>query len=122
MNLFIALTFAICCCAVVAQAADTTTTTTKAVIPNVTTETAQQDADEMARTGILQHRGNCGCLEGVGMADTRERAIARTCYWNTGHEVIEIGVAQSRLTGRWFACVRYVTALKLNYFRPRRSR
>ena len=117
MNLLIALTFAICCCAVVAQADGTTT---KTVTTTVTTETAQDDADEMARTGILAHRGNCGCLEGVGMADTRERAIARCCYWNTGHEVIEIGVARGRC-GKWFACVRYVTALKLNYFRPRRS-
>jgi hypothetical protein len=118
MNFLIAITFAICCCAIAAQAEDTTT---KTVITTVTTETAQDDADEMARTGILQHRGNCGCLEGVGMADTRERAIARCCYWNTGHEVIEIGVARGRC-GRWFACVRYVTALKLNYFRPRRAR
>ena len=118
MNLLIALTFAICCCAVVAQADGTTT---KTVTTTVTTETAQDDADEMARTGILAHRGNCGCLEGIGMADTRERAIARCCYWNTGHEVIEVGTARGRC-GKWFACVRYVTALKLNYFRPRRSR
>ena len=118
MNVLIAITFAVCCCAIAAQAE---ATTTKTVTTTVTTETAQQDAEEMARTGILQHRGNCGCLEGVGMADTRERAIARCCYWNTGHEVIEIGVARGRC-GRWFACVRYVTALKLNYFRPRRSR
>jgi len=119
MNVLIALTFAICCCALAAQAADTTTTTT--VTTNVTTETAQDDADEMARTGVMCHRGNCGCLEGVGMADTRERAIARCCYWNTGHEVIEIGVARGRC-GRWFACGRYVTELRLNYFRPRRAR
>ena len=118
MNFLIAITFAICCCAVVAQAEYTTT---KTVTTTVTTETAQDDADEMARTGIMCHRGNCGCLEGVGMADTRERAIARCCFWNTGHEVIEIGVARGRC-GRWFACVRYKTALKLNYFRPRRSR
>ena len=118
MNFLIAITFAICCCAVVAQAEYTTT---KTVTTTVTTETAQQDADEMARTGVMCHRGNCGCLEGVGMADTRERAIARCCFWNTGHEVIEIGTARGRC-GRWFACVRYKTALKLNYFRPRRSR
>ena len=118
MNVLIAITFAVCCCAIAAQAEDTTT---KTVTTTVTTETAQDDADEMARTGIMRHRGNCGCLEGVGMADTRERAIARCCYWNTGHEVIEIGVARGRC-GKWFACVRYVTALKLNYFRPRRSR
>ena len=118
MNFLIALTFAICCCAIAAQAEVTTTTS---VSTTVTTETAQDDADEMARTGILAHRGNCGCLEGIGMADTRERAIARCCYWNTGHEVIEVGVARGRC-GKWFACVRYVTALKLNYFRPRRSR
>ena len=118
MNFLIALTFAICCCAIAAQAEVTTTTS---VTTCVTTESAQDDADEMARTGVMCHRGNCGCLEGVGMADTRERAIARCCYWNTGHEVIEIGVARGRC-GRWFACVRYKTALKLNYFRPRRSR
>ena len=118
MNFLIAITFAICCCAVVAQADGTTT---KTVTTTVTTETAQDDADEMVRTGILAHRGNCGCLEGVGMADTRERAIARCCFWNTGHEVIEVGTARGRC-GRWFACVRYKTELKLNYFRPRRSR
>jgi len=118
MNVLIALTFAICCCALAAQAADTTTTTT--VTTNVTTETAQDDADEMARTGVMCHRGNCGCLEGVGMADTRERAIARCCYWGS-HEVIDIGTARGRC-GRWFACVRYKTELKLNYFWPRRSR
>ena len=118
MNFLFAITFAVCCCAIAAQADGTTT---KTVTTTVTTETAQDDADEMARTGILAHRGNCGCLEGIGMADTRERAIARCCYWNTGHEVIEIGVARGRC-GRWFACVRYKTALKLNYFRPRRSR
>ena len=118
MNFLIAITFAVCCCAIAAQAEVTTTTS---VTTCVTTETAQDDADEMARTGVMCHRGNCGCLEGVGMADTRERAIARCCFWNTGHEVIEIGVARGRC-GRWFACVRYKTALKLNYFRPRRSR
>ena len=119
MNVLIAITFAVCCCAIAAQA-DTTTTPTKAVIPNVTTETAQDDADEMARTGILVHRGNCGCLEGIGMADTRERAIARCCFWGS-HEVIDIATAKGRC-GRWFACVRYKTELKLSYFRPRRSR
>lgn len=121
MNLLIALTFAICCCCVVAQADTVATTPTKAVIPNVTTESAQDDADEMARTGVMCHRGNCGCLEGIGMADTRQRAIERCCFWNTGHTIIEIGVAQGRC-GRWFACVRYVTELRLNYFRPRRAR
>ena len=119
MNLLIALTFAICCCAIAAQAEVTTTTTT--VTTNVATS-AQDDADEMARTGIMRHRGNnCGCLEGVATADTRQRAIERCCFWNTGHTIIEIGVAQGRC-GRWFACVRYKTELKLNYFRPRRSR
>lgn len=118
MNFLIALTFAICCCAVVAQAADTTT---KTVTTTVTTESAQDDADEMARTGIVAYRGNCGCLEGVAAADTRERAIARCSYWHTGHEVIEIGVARGRC-GKWFACVRYKTELRLSFFRQRRSR
>ena len=120
MNLLIALTFAVCCCAVAAQAAETTTPTTS-VNRCVTPETAQDDAEEMARTGVVAYRGNCGCLEGVAAADTRERAIARCSYWHTGHEVVEIGVARGRC-GKWFACVRYKTELRLSFFRLRRSR
>ena len=84
---------------VTANAQTTTTTTT-------TITTAQDDACEMARTGILRHRGrNGGCCEGIGMCSTRDGAIRRCCFW--GQRVpVEIGVAQGRF-GRWYACVRY---------------
>lgn len=81
------------------QAAETVTT--------ITITTAQADAETMARTGILRHCGRSGgCVEGIGMASTRDGAIRRCCFWGT-REVAEIGVCQSKLTGRWYACVRY---------------
>ena len=91
--------FSVLC--VVACGAETTTTV---VITSGTT--AQEDAETMARTGVMRHQGRCRCIEGVGMASTRDGAIRRCCYWGQ-RAVAEIGVCQSRLTGRWFACVRY---------------
>lgn len=81
----------------------------QAVAESVTVKvetSAQDDACEMARTGILRHRGRCSCVEGIGTASTREAAIKRCCFWGT-RVVASIGVCQSRLTGRWFAVVRY---------------
>ena len=73
----------------------------------ITITTAQADAETMARTGVLRHCGRSGgCVEGIGMASTRDGAIRRCCFWGT-REVAEIGVCQSKLTGRWYACVRY---------------
>ena len=87
-----------------AETCKTCETTTTVVITSGTT--AQEDAETMARTGVMRHQGRCRCIEGVGMASTRGGAIRRCCYW--GQRVVaEIGVCQSRLTGRWFACVRF---------------
>ena len=67
---------------------------------------ALADACECARTGRMAHLGhNRGCYEGVGVASTRLRAIARCCYWNV-RTPIEIACVQGRC-GRWFAVVRY---------------
>ena len=66
---------------------------------------AQADACEMARTGVLRHRGGRG-VEGIGMSsESADAAVRRCCFFGT-RAVREIGVCQSR-TGRWYACVRY---------------
>lgn len=71
----------------------------------ITITTAQQDAETMARTGILRHCGRSGgILEGIGCGSSRESAIRNCCFW--GRPYREIGVCQSR-SGKWFACVRY---------------
>ena len=80
------------------QAAETVTT--------ITITTAQQDAETMARTGILRHCGRSGgILEGIGMSGvSADAALRRCCYW--GRPYREIGIARSR-SGVYFAVVRY---------------
>lgn len=65
---------------------------------------AQDDACEMARTGILRHRGGQG-YEGIGFSTrSAQDAIERSCYWGQ-RRVKEVAV--SRGSRGWFACVRY---------------
>ena len=80
------------------QAADSVTT--------ITITTAQQDAETMARTGVLRHcRTAGGRLEGIGMSSvSADAALRRCCYW--GRPYREIGLARSR-SGVWYAVVRY---------------
>ena len=80
------------------QAADSVTT--------ITITTAQQDAETMARTGVLRHCGRSGgILEGIGMSSvSADAALRRCCYW--GRPYREIGLARSR-SGIWYAVVRY---------------
>ena len=70
--------------------------------------TAQQDAETMARTGLLKHCGRnaIGSLEGIGAGATREQAIRNCCYFNQ-RKPMEIGVAYSVRTGKYFAVIRY---------------
>ena len=72
----------------------------------ITITTAQQDAETMARTGILRHCGRSGgILEGIGMSSvSADAALKRCCYW--GRPYREIGIARSR-SGMWYAVVRY---------------
>ena len=99
MRTAILLTALLCC--QIGRSADTIVTTT------VTITTAQQDADTMARTGILRHcRRNGGSLEGIGFSATSaDGAIKNTCYWNSGRKPRDIGVARG--ARGWFAVVRY---------------
>jgi hypothetical protein len=67
--------------------------------------TAQEDADEMARTGVLRHRGSCGCREGIGMGSTPQQALANCCYYGR-YSIREKAVSRG-LNGRWYAVIRY---------------
>lgn len=67
--------------------------------------TAQEDAETMARTGVLKHCGRSGRLEGIGCGRSREGAIRACCYYGT-RPIHSIGVAVNA-AGRWFACIRY---------------
>ena len=96
-TLLLSLAIALASCTV--QAAESVTTITIMT-------TAQQDAETMARTGILRHcRTAGGCVEGIGMSSvSADAAIRRCCFW--GRPYREIGVARSR-SGVYFAVVRY---------------
>jgi len=95
-TLLLSLAIALASCTV--QAAESVTT--------ITITTAQQDAETMARTGILRHcRTAGGCVEGIGMSSvSADAAIRRCCFW--GRPVREIGVCRGR-NGMYYACVRY---------------
>jgi hypothetical protein len=65
---------------------------------------AQEDADDMARTGVLRHRG-CSSYEGVGFSTvSADHAIRNCCFWGQ-RKVREVAVARG--PRGWFACVRY---------------
>jgi len=94
---FLTLCF-ILCVASVAQADTRTRTVT-------VTRSAQEDADYMARTGILRHRGGQQGYEGIGYSTVSGEAACRaSCYWGK-RKVKEVAV--SRGARGWFACVRY---------------
>lgn len=90
---------AILCVASVAHADSSYRTRTVTVY-----RSAQDDANEMARTGILRHRGGQG-YEGVGFSTVSGDAACRaSCFWGQ-RRVKEVAV--SRGARGWFACVRY---------------
>ena len=67
--------------------------------------TAQQDAETMARTGVLQHCGRAGsAVEGIGFGQSPDSAIKNCCYWGQ-RKPREIGICRGHRG--WFACVRY---------------
>jgi len=93
-TLLLALALSVFSCTVQAQTATTSTTTT-----------AQQDAETMARTGVLRHCGRSGgAVEGIGFGQSRESAIRNCCYWGN-RKAKEIGTCRG--PRGWFACVRY---------------
>lgn len=98
MRFLIAFLLAVVSCTAIAENVVTTTT--------ITITTAQQEAEVMARTGILRHCGrNGGRAEGIGFSTvSADHAIKSCCYWNQ-RKPREIGVARG--PRGWYACVRY---------------
>lgn len=98
MRFLIAFLLAVAPCSAIADTVVTTTT--------VTITTAQQEAEGMARSGILRHCGrNGGRAEGIGFSTvSADSAIKNCCYWNQ-RRPREIGVARG--PRGWYACVRY---------------
>ena len=73
----------------------------------VVISSAQQDAEEMARTGIMRHCGrNAGRREGIGVGATPEAALRNCCFYGR-YRIVEKGVAYSPSRRQWFACIRY---------------
>jgi len=78
-----------------------------AVAPATIVSLAQRKANRMAKYRVMKHWGGGfgrGRSEGVGVSNTRERAIHNCCYWGC-RTPIDIGAAKNG--GRWYACVIY---------------
>lgn len=73
----------------------------------VVISSAQDDAEEMARTGVLRHCGrNGGRREGIGTGSTPEAAFRNCCFYGR-YRIVEKGVAYSPARGKYFAVIRY---------------
>ena len=97
-NLILALIVA--CCAQVAIA--------ESVVVTTTVTTAQADAEQMARTGILRHCGRAGGRrEGIGFSTAGPDAAERNCCYHGRYKIVERGVAYSPARRGWFAVLRY---------------
>lgn len=103
MRWFLWMTFLVAVCGVVAQA------DTYVVVNNVTS--AQQDAEHMAKTGILRHCGrNGGRREGIGFSTVSADAAVRSCCFYADamrgrYRIVERGVARG--PRGWYAVLRY---------------
>lgn len=73
--------------------------------------TAQQAAEDMARTGVLRHCGRAGGRrEGIGFSSSSpDAAIRSCCYYQDAlrgrYRIVEKGVARG--PRGWFAVIRY---------------
>ena len=76
-----------------------------------TVTSAQRDAEEMARTGVLRHCGRAGGRrEGIGFSSSSpDAAIRSCCYYAEAmrgrYKIVEKGVARG--PRGWFAVIRY---------------
>jgi hypothetical protein len=100
----IVLVMALAFCGVVAQADGVVINARRVTI------TAQQQAEENARTGRLAHcRVLNGMREGVGYGQTPEAAERACCFYNDAmrgrYRIVERGVARG--PRGWFAVIRY---------------
>jgi len=97
----IVLALVLAFCGVVSQADDYVINARR-----VTITSAQQDADEMARSGVLRHCGrNGGRREGIGFSTSSPDAALRNCCFYGRYRIVEKGVARG--PRGWFAVIRY---------------
>lgn len=97
----IVLALALAFCGVVAQADEYVIHAR-----NVTISSAQADAEQMARTGILRHCGrNGGRREGIGFSSSSADAAVRNCCYYGRYRIVEKGVARG--PRGWYAVLRY---------------
>jgi len=79
------------------------------VVQNVTS--AQQDAETMARTGVLRHCGRSGGKrEGIGFSTvSADAAVQACCFYRDAmkgrYRIVERGVARG--PRGWYAVLRY---------------
>jgi hypothetical protein len=72
----------------------------------VSITTAQQDAELMARSGLLKHCGTAGGRrEGIGFSSSSPDAAIRNCCYYGRYRILEQGVARG--PRGWFAVIRY---------------
>jgi len=73
---------------------------------NVTISSAQDDAEQMARTGVLRHCGkNGGRREGIGFSSSSPDAAVKNCCYYGRYRIVERGVARG--PRGWYAVLRY---------------
>ena len=85
-------------------AADTNVYARRVTVNN----SAQADADLMARTGVLRHCGrNGGRREGIGFSTAGPDAALRSCCYYGRYRIVEKAVAWSPVRRGWFAVIRY---------------
>lgn len=85
-------------------AADTNVYARRVVVNN----SAQADAELMARTGVLKHCGrNGGRREGIGFSTAGPDAALRSCCYYGRYRIAEKAVAWSPVRRGWFAVIRY---------------
>ena len=105
MRLFL-LAFAVACCTTIASAENVIVTTTVSV-------SAQETADECARTGLLKHcRVLGGRREGIGFSTVSPEAAEKNCCFYSEavrgrYRIVERGVSYSPTRRGWFAVLRY---------------
>ena len=97
----IVLALVLAFCGVVSQADDYVINARR-----VTITSAQQDADEMARSGVMRHCGrNGGRREGIGFSTSSPDAALRNCCYYGKYRIVEKAIARG--PRGWFAVIRY---------------
>lgn len=69
---------------------------------------AQEDAELMARTGVLRHCGRAGGRrEGIAFSTAGPEAAIRSCCFYGRYRIVERAVVWSPVRRGWFAVIRY---------------